>query len=233
VTATNLAEKYQCPVYIALDQGLSQNLATVDAFDLDSVVVDRGKLLTAEDLESLDVYKRYTVTDDGVSPYTIPGTPGGMSLITGNERDEFGRVSTAPAVRIAMMDKRMGKLESALPDLPLGRRFGDPNAKIGLIGSGSAYGTLDDALGKLSAGGVNARLLQMRTLFPMLPETIEFIAECDRVYVVEHNATGQLIGLLRREGADSSRMRSVLRYDGTPLRPGDIAGEILEREAKS
>ena len=230
VMATNLAEKYQCPVYLALDQGLSQNLATVDEFDLDGVVVDRGKLLSEEDLSAKDVFQRYEITDDGVSPYTIPGTFGGFSLMTGNERDEFGRVTTSPTNRVRMMDKRMAKLDSALADLPGGRYLGDPDAEVGLIGMGSAYGVLEDALEKLSAGGVKAQLLQPRTLFPMLPETTEFIAKKDRVYVVEHNQTGQLAGLLRREGADATHMRSVVRYDGTPLRPGDIAAEILERE---
>ncbi|HJP41079.1 MAG TPA: 2-oxoacid:acceptor oxidoreductase subunit alpha [Dehalococcoidia bacterium] len=233
VKATNLAEKYQCPVYLALDQGLSQNLATVDEFDLDSVVIDRGKILSEEDLVSMDVFQRYALTDDGVSPYTTPGTQSGFFLLTGNERDEFGRVTTSSANRVRMMDKRMAKLDSALSELPTGRFIGDPNAKVGLIGIGSAYGTLVDALEKLSAYGLNAQLLQPRTLFPMLPETIEFITNSDRVYVVEHNQTGQLAGLLIREGAERNRVRSVIRYDGTPLRPGDIAAEILEKEAQS
>ena len=233
VHACNLAEKYQFPVYIALDQGLAQNLSTVDAFDLDAVVVDRGKMLSAEDVSAKDAFKRYEVTDDGVSPFAIPGTPGGLSLVTGNERDEFGRVSTSPGNRLAMMDKRMNKLETALANLPQGRKFGNSNAKVGLIGVGSAFSTLDDALSKLETGGVSAQLLQLRTLFPVLPETIEFISGCDRVYVVEHNQTGQIAGLLRREGADANRLRSVVRYDGTPLRPGDIASEILEREAQA
>ena len=89
-----------------------------------------------------------------------------------------------------MMDKRMHKLEAAIPDLPTGRRIGNPDAKVGLIGIGSANGMLEDAMGKLQAGGLETKLLQPRTLFPVLPETIEFVSACDRVYVVEHNATG-------------------------------------------
>ncbi|MFQ5380875.1 MAG: 2-oxoacid:acceptor oxidoreductase subunit alpha [Dehalococcoidia bacterium] len=233
VLATNLAEKYQCPVYLALDQGLSQNLATVDEFDLNSVVIDRGKRLTAEELAARDAYRRYELTEDGVSPYTVPGTPGGFSLVTGNERDEFGRVTTAAANRIRMMDKRMTKLEAAKAELPGGRFFGDPDARIGLIGLGSTYGTLENSIEYLAASGLPARLLQMRTVFPMPEETLEFIERCDRVYVVDHNQTGQLAGLLLREGADRDRVRSVTRYDGTPTRPRDIAREILEREAGS
>ena len=89
--------------------------------------------------------------------------------------------------------------------------------------------TLED----LERGGVTAQLLQPRTIFPVLDDTFEFIDSCDRVYVVEHNATGQLAGIIAHAGGDSKKMRKVLRYDGLPLRPGDIAEGILELEAQS
>ncbi len=233
VEALNLAERFQCPVYIALDQALSQNMATVDPFDLDAVTIDRGKRLSAEQLASMAQYGRYAFSDDGVSAYSVAGTPGGMSLVTGNERDEFGRVTTSPANRVRMVEKRAQKIESARADLPRARRVGDPAAKVGLIGVGSAYGVLLETMEVLEQGGVGAQLLQPRTIFPVLDETLEFVASCDRVYVVEHNATGQLAGIIAHAGGDSQRMRRVLRYDGLPLRPHDIAQEILEWEARS
>jgi 2-oxoglutarate ferredoxin oxidoreductase subunit alpha len=233
VEALNLAERFQCPVYIALDQALSQNMATVDPFDLDAVTVDRGKRLTAEELSQMAEYRRYGFSEDGVSQYTVAGTPGGMSLVTGNERDEFGRVSTAPGNRVRMVEKRAQKIETARADLPKGRRVGDPDAKVGLIGVGTAYGVLLETLEDLERGGVTAQLLQPRTIFPVLDDTFEFIDSCDRVYVVEHNATGQLAGIIAHAGGDSKKMRKVLRYDGLPLRPGDIAEGILELEAQS
>jgi 2-oxoglutarate ferredoxin oxidoreductase subunit alpha len=231
VDALNLAERFQCPVYLALDQALSQNLATIAPFDLDAVTVDRGKRLSAEQLASMSEYRRYAFSDDGVSEYSVAGTPGGMSLVTGNERDEFGRVSTNPENRARMVEKRAQKIETARAELPRGRRTGDPAAKVGLIGVGSAYGVLLEAMEELEAGGVTTQLLQPRTVFPVLDETLEFIASCERVYIVEHNATGQLAGIIAHGGGDSKRMRKVLRYDGLPLRPGDIAREILERES--
>jgi 2-oxoglutarate ferredoxin oxidoreductase subunit alpha len=232
IAACNLAQRYQLPVFIALDQALSQNLATVEPFDLDAINVDQGKRLTADDLAKLDTYQRYAITDDGVSPYSVPSTPGGLSLITGNERDQFGHVSTDPANRVQMVDKRTRKLETAFQngDLPDAHRSGDPTSTVGVIAIGSAAGAVQEATQQLREQGITTRSFQPRTVWPMLPETIEFVESCERVYVVEHNATAQLAKLLIREGAPADRIRSVNRYDGLPLRPDSIAQEILSRE---
>ncbi len=233
VEACNLAQRYQCPVYLAMDQGTSQNLATLEPFDLERVEVDQGKRLNAEQLAAAGVYQRYAFTDDGVSPYTVPGTPGGMSLVTGNERDEFGRVSTDRINRARMVDKRALKLERALDELPAARRYGDPAAPIGFVGIGAAFGPILEAMEELESRGLTNQFLQPRTVWPVLEETLEFVAQCERVYVVEQNATGQLAKLLVREGAESAKIRNVLRYDGTPLRSGHIVQDVLAQESKS
>ena len=117
--ATNLADKYQCPVVVAMDQALSQNIASVKPFKIDEIEVKPGKRLTPEEVAELDTYKRYAYSDeDGISAFAAPGTPGGMSLVTGNEHDEYGLVSTDPKNRIKMMDKRFHKIEVAKKELP-------------------------------------------------------------------------------------------------------------------
>lgn len=232
VRACNLAQRYQIPVFICTDQAVSQNMATVDPFDLSKVEIDVGKRLTAEDLADLEKFQRYAITEDGVSPYSVPGTPGGQSLVTGNERDEWGLVSTDPGNRIQMVEKRQRKLESARDHLPKGRRHGNQDAPIGLIGINGAYGACIDAVEVLAEQGVEAQLLQPLTIWPVIEETLEFISERDRVYIIEHNSSGQLAGILRHAGADQTKMRSVLRYNGRPIRPIDISHEIasLERQ---
>lgn len=229
VEACNLAQRYQCPVYLALDQGLSQNMATVEPFKLDQVRVDRGKRMEAKAVESLPVYKRYLLTDDGVSPYTAPGTPGGLSLVTGNEHDEFGFVTTDPAVRKRMMDKRLGKVAQAA-DLPAARSYGDPKAALGFIGVGMTFGPILEAMQQLEGQGLRAQYHQPRTLWPVQKETLQFIERCQRVYVVELNATGQLAHLLIRHGAQGHKLQSVLKYDGTPMRPREITQSVLQQE---
>jgi 2-oxoglutarate ferredoxin oxidoreductase subunit alpha len=229
VDACNLAERFQCPVILALDQPTGQNMATIPPFDLDNVEIDRGKRLDASSIAQLDVYKRYAMTADGVSPYAVPATPGGLFLVTGNEHDEFGRVSTNAGNRVRMVEKRQRKLDQAMAQgqLPAGRCVGEPGAEVGLIGVGAMFGPLTEAVERLSAQGVSAALLQPRTVWPVLPETIEFVRQHQRVYVVEQNSTAQLRKMLVSEGADGSRIESVLRFDGRPMRAGTIVDAVL------
>jgi 2-oxoglutarate ferredoxin oxidoreductase subunit alpha len=228
VLATNLAERYQGPVYVVLDQAVSQDATTVDRFDLDSVRVDRGKLIREEGLAALGEYRRYAVNGDGISPWAPVGTHGGRSLVTGNERDEWGRVTTRPDVRIRMVEKRLRKLETIQGDLPRGRRFGDPSAEIALVGFGMETGPMIEAAERLGEAGLPTQVLQQRTLWPVLEDVAELASACRRLYVVEHNATAQYTRVLAEAGVQAE---SILRYDGIPFRPGELAAAVLEREA--
>ncbi len=230
IDATNLAQELQGPVYIALDQALGQDSATSEPFDLAVVTTTSGKRLSAHDVEGLRELRRYVLTDDGVSPWAPPGTPGGMTLVTGNEHNEWGLVSTAPGNRVTMMDKRMRKLDTVRDRLPGGRAWGEPAAAIGLLGVGMTTGVIGEAAQRLAAAGVPVACLQPRTVWPVPEETLEFIRARERVYVVEHNAEGQLAQLLAASGAPRERLRSILKYDGTPLRPGELVGRILAAE---
>ncbi len=232
VEATNLASRYQCPVYISMDQGISQNIAMVDPFDLSKVSVDPGYLLNADDIEKLDVYKRYEINDEGVSPFVKPGTPGGFSLVTGNEHDEFGLVSTDPDNRVRMMDKRMNKIENAKTLLPKARHFGEKEAEIGFIGIGMTYGVILESMELLGKEGISSQYLQPRTIWPVLDEVIDFVENCSRVYVVEYNAVGQLAHLFMHQGADSTKINNILKYNGTPFRPYELAQRVLTEEEK-
>jgi len=230
VLATNLAAQFQGPVYLALDQVVSQDAATVDRFDLDAVQIERGKLLVEGELAGLDEYRRYLMTDDGISPWAVPGTVGGQSLITGNERDEWGRVSTKPANRVLMIDKRARKLETLTALLPEGQRWGDPAAVIGVLGFGMQTGVMREAGERLGVQGMVVKGLQVRTLWPVPSDTLAFIESCERVYVIEHNASAQYRRVLAGAGAPNAKLRSVLRYDGLPFRPTELAARIVDQE---
>jgi len=229
VKACNLAEQYQLPVFIALDQGLSQNLATIDPIDQSQVVVERGKRLDRESLAELPVYKRYAFSEDGVSAFAVPGTPGGMSLVTGNEHDEFGQVSTDPDNRTRMVHKRHSKLQTMQPDLPRAITHGNKTADIGFIGIGMTYGVILEAIEILAERGLSAQYHQLRTLWPMLEETPAFTRDCPCVFVVEYNATGQLARLIVAHGGKDAHIESVLVYDGVPLRAEDLVQKVIER----
>ena len=232
VFAANLAERYQGPVYLALDQALAQDAATVPRFELSSVTVDRGRMVVPAALSALPEYRRYALDGhpDGISPWVPAGTPGGQHLVTGNEHDEWGLVSTNPDTRVRMVDKRARKLEVIQPSLPRARPFGDPAAEIALVGFGFDTGVMEEAAGRLAARGVPVRGLQLRTLWPVLEDVRQAVSDCQAVYLVEHNASGQYARALTSHGVPAGRLRSVLRYDGLPFRPGELVDEILQRE---
>jgi 2-oxoglutarate/2-oxoacid ferredoxin oxidoreductase subunit alpha len=232
VEGTNLADKYQCPVFIAMDQAISQNIATVEPFNLDGVGAVPGKRIDQKDLENMQAYKRYEFTEDNISPFAAPGTPGGLSLVTGNEHNEWGLVSTDPTNRIKMMNKRMGKIEVAKKELPAARQFGDRKAEIGFIGIGSLFGVIVEAMEDLEKEGIKTRYMQPRTIWPVLDEIREFISSCKKVYVVELNAQAQLAHIFMHQGADPGKLISILKYDGIPFRPAELVKRILEHESR-
>jgi len=231
VKATNLAQQLQCPVILAMDQAISQNASTVEPFDLDAVELQHGNRVDASELQKMTEYRRYRVTTDGVSPWAIPGTPGGESLVTGNERNEWGLVTTDPENRRAMVDKRQRKLDSNLHLLPGGKLWGDTDADIGLLGIGMEQGVIEEAQQRLAAAGLRIKCLQPRTIWPVIDETLDFIRSSRRVYVIEHNQGGQLARLLLAAGASDECISSIRKYDGEPFSPGDLCSEVQQAEA--
>jgi 2-oxoglutarate ferredoxin oxidoreductase subunit alpha len=224
--ATNLAAIAQMPIYIAQD-GLSQTAETTAMFDLDSVKIEPGARLSAAEVAQLKEYRRYAITDDGISPWAVPGTPGAMNLVTGNERNEWGQVVTDAPTRTAMMDKRRRKVETIRPLLPAAAEWGDDDAVMGVICMGMISGVLDEVRERLERIGVYIRCHRPRTLFPVLDDTLEFIRRYSTVFVVEHNESGQLLNLLRGAGAPAEHLHSIRKYDGTPYLPFQLYQEFV------
>ncbi len=228
IAATNLAEQYQIPVFIALDQAISQNLASIEPFDFEQVSIDRGKRLTSEDLAAKEEYRRYAFTKDGVSEYSIPGTPGGMWLVQGAEHDEWGLVSTDPINRVDMVEKRLRKMESMKADLPRAINHGPDTAEIGFIGVGATFGVIREAMDILQEQGIYTQYHQPRTLFPMLDETPAFTVGRKKVFVVEYNAIGQIANLIKSCGGLEENIISYLQFDGTPMKAKKLADFVIK-----
>jgi 2-oxoglutarate ferredoxin oxidoreductase subunit alpha len=231
VAATNLAQRLQGPVYVALDQAVAQNSVTVEPFPVDGVSIENGERLDTAQVAQLDEIRRYAVTDSGLSPWAPPGTPGGMSLVTGNEHNEWGLVSTDPENRRRQMAKRARKLDLMRPDLPTARRFGDPEAQVRILGVGMEYGPVTEAAERLADEGIALSGLVPRTMWPVPDETIEFINGGERTYVVEHSGNGQLAAILRSAGCEPARMESVLRSDGLPFTAAELVDIVRTGEA--
>jgi len=233
----NLAERYQCPVFLLLDQMLAQSSYTIPALDPSRFVIDRGKLLDAEGVGRLfgrdGHYRRYLLTADGISPRAIPGTARVATIYANtNEHTEAGYISEEEAVRRAMVEKRVIRRLALIrrdPQLPPPRLLGSPQASIGFIGYGAVYGPILEAMARLEAQGQPAKFLALRTLWPFPGREVRrFIQGCQRVYVVEHSAGAQLRGLIQREatGPMPRKLRSILRYDGRPMTPGYILRQM-------
>jgi 2-oxoglutarate ferredoxin oxidoreductase subunit alpha len=242
--AFNLAERYQCPVFVLLDQVVAQSSFTVPALDPSRFVIDRGKLLDAGFARQQyggngnngRRYRRYELTADGLSPRIIPGTAGVTTYYNNtNEHNEEGYITEEAVVRKAMVEKRVIQRTELIgqdPDLPAPRIFGPKRARVGFVGYGSVYGAILEAMQRLDAAGGSSRFLELRTLWPFSAEEVrDFTQTCDVVYVVEHSAGAQLRGLIKREatGPMPGKLRSILRYDGKVMTPGFIVSAI-ERE---
>lgn len=242
VLAFNLADKYQMPVYLALDLSLALNKQTVEPFDLSRVTIDRGEIVSVDELLRLgkgESFPRYAFTESGISPRSLPGQPRGQYLATGVEHDVYGKVSENPQNRTAMMRKRFRKLEGL--KLPGVRVTGPAQCDILLIGFGSTAGPLAEARRSLEQAGIAAAHAQVRVLAPFPAEELaRLILGAKNVLVVENNYQGQLAHLIKlhvgdaiagKPGASLNHMSSLLKYNGLPFLPQEIiarAEEVLK-----
>ncbi|MFQ6083332.1 MAG: 2-oxoacid:acceptor oxidoreductase subunit alpha [Candidatus Aminicenantia bacterium] len=228
----NLAEKFQCPVILLTEQLYAQNYQTVEKFDFSQIKIDRGKLITSEELISQNEFLRYKFTKDGVSPRTIPSMSNGIHMVEGNEHSESGYRDESPENRKKMMEKRMRKLKAALNYLPQPFLSGSEEAKIGIIGFGSTFGAIQEVKNILGERNLPIQTLHLRTLWPLSQDTIKnFISSKKKVFIAEHNATGQLCHLLHLVTGPNSKLKSIRKFDSQPFRIREIV-ERIEEEIK-
>ncbi len=225
--AFNLAEKYQCPVILLTEQDYGQNLRTVKTFDLSKLKIKRGKLLSQQELLRIRDFKRYEFTADGVSPRAIPSQKNGIHMVEGNEHDEKGYRNEDPENRIAMMRKRMKKLKKASQEVVPPKIWGKKEAEIGIIGVGSTFGPIREAMRQLEKKGVDSKFLQLRTLWPFARREVKkFLEKSREVFVVENNFTGQLRNLIQSQVEPGVELRNVNKYSGLAFRPKEISTPI-------
>jgi len=230
--AFNLAEKYQCPVVLLTELDMGQDYRTTSRFDLGRVRIDRGKLLTQEELLAVRSFKRYELSFDGISPRGLPSFKKGLHLVESLEHDENGYRAEDDANRIRMMEKRMKKLRNASSDLPCAKAWGPKKAGVGLITIGSTLGTVLEAAAQLREKDIQANSLQLRTLWPFpVRDVKKFLDGCDLAFVVENNYSGELATLIRSQVSSIPEMKSILRYGTRSFRPREVV-EHVERAVR-
>ncbi|BDG47972.1 2-oxoacid:acceptor oxidoreductase subunit alpha [Parageobacillus sp. KH3-4] len=229
--AFNLAEEYQCPVIVLSDLQLSLGKQTVEPLEYDKIEIRRGKLVTEElpPLEKKGNFKRYEVTEDGISPRVLPGTPNGIHHVTGVEHAETGTPSEAAANRKAQMDKRLRKLKHIKFNTPVHKNVKHDEADLLIVGFISTRGAIEEAIERLEQDGVKVNHAHIRLLHPFpTEEVLPLVAAAKKVVVVEQNATGQLANILKMNVGHAEKIANVLKYDGNPFLPNEVYTKCKE-----
>ncbi len=232
----NVVDKFQCPGIVLCDLLLAEGRLSVDPKELNfNPPVDRGELITSNGDGDHEAYKRYKITDSGVSPRAIPGIPGYTHTVSSDEHDEDGVLIsdeyTNNIKRRAMMEKRMRKEHGIAAAVPPPKLLGPANAEVTLIGWGSTYGVLDEACELLRDAGISVNHLPIRWLVPLHGDAImDILRGAKRTIIVENNYSGQFARYLRSETSFVPD-GNIRKYDGEPFLPHHIVEAVKEQLA--
>jgi 2-oxoglutarate ferredoxin oxidoreductase subunit alpha len=235
-TAFQIAERFQTPVFVNTDLDLGMNNWMAEPFDYPTEPIERGKVLSPEDLDRLGKFGRYQDVDgDGIPYRTLPGTnhPAAGYFTRGSGHNEFAAYTEREDDYMRNMDRLNRKFDTLRKEAPRPEIIDVPDAKIGLICCGTSTYAVEESCDQLNREyGITASRLRLKA-YPFSEELSEFIARHDRVYVVEQNRDAQLRSLMRLEMTPEivGKLRSVLYYGGLPLDARTVTDEIVRQEA--
>jgi 2-oxoglutarate ferredoxin oxidoreductase subunit alpha len=229
----NLVDRFQCPGIILSDLLLSEGRSSIDPAELDfNAPIDRGDVigLNGDAPPASGAFKRYLLTESGISPRALPGSPGYVHVVATDEHDEEGVLIsdefTDPHKRRAIHEKRMRKTDGVLSLLEPPEVHGPADARVTLVGWGSTEGVIHEAMLQLADAGVAANHLQIKWLVPLHVEAIvSLLSRCQTMIIVENNYSGQFARYLRSETgmvADGH----IRKYDGEPFMPHHIVDGV-------
>jgi len=229
IEAARIARKYSTPVFILSDSSLATRIQAFDEPDLKSLMIDPKPDLTPR----AEGFKPYPL--DGITQHAPPGTKmlgGKYPVVTGLEHDELGHPTGSPTLHMAMTAKRRNKLQQLAAEIPVPEVFGDQEGEALVVGWGSTYGPIHEAVNSARARGESISALHLRHLNP-LPNGLEKIfARFKRVIVAEMNdaglyGQGQLATILRARYCDP-KIRSLTKTDGLSFRVKEILEGVIK-----
>ena len=231
--AFDLADRLQTPIFVMLDLdiGMNDRLCQPLVWD-DARKLDRGKVMTAEDLDSGRVFGRYLDVDgDGIPYRTLPGThpTKGSYFTRGTSRDRFARYTEEGDAYQDNMERLLHKFATAakIVPAPIRRDAAEPT-RLGAIYYGSTAPAMDEAIDLLAEQGIALDVLRIRA-FPFNEDVARFIDEHDQVFVVEQNRDAQMRTMIVNElEMNPKKLQRVLHYDGSPITARFIADRIAE-----
>jgi 2-oxoglutarate ferredoxin oxidoreductase subunit alpha len=230
--AFNWAEKYQLPVILLTDKYVLESEVSVEPFDEKRVGVERG-LLIAERYEGSGEYRRYELTETGVSPRALPSVKGTIAHANSDEHDESGFTSEDPAITTMMVDKRLRKLQTIKKEIEernieTTKLYGPRDADVTIVSWGSTKGPIREAIRLLDAEGKIFNFLQVLYLHPFPRATVEeVLSRAKKAVIVENNSTSQLSSLIQ-EHTLRKVSHKILKYDGRPFNPVALSHQIKE-----
>ena len=235
--AFDLAEQFQTPIFIMSDLDLGMNNWMADPFPYPEKPIQRGKILSKEDLDRLGGFERYRDVDgDGITYRTLPGVdhPAGAWFARGSGHNEKGQYSERPDDYERNMERLNRKFETARSFVPRPEIVANGTSKIGFIAYGTSHWAMIESRDQLRKEyKIETDYLRLRA-FPFTREVHEFIKQHDRVYVVEQNRDAQMLSLLKLDLEPSliTRLRSMAHIHGLPMDARSVTDELMTMEGK-
>ena len=230
----NLCDQRQCPGIVITDLLIAEGTFSVDPDDLDfQPEIDRGELIS--DGAGNGEYLRYAITESGVSPRALPGLEGFVHVVATDEHDQDGVLIsdefTNPHKRRRMVEKRAQKIANIVDEISPPTLEGPADAEVTLIGWGSTYGVIKEAVEQLAEKGVAVNHLPIRWIVPFHAQAvIDIVDNAKRTIIVENNYSGQFHRYLRSE-TGLTVDGHIRKYDGEPFMPHHIVDGVLEQVA--
>jgi 2-oxoglutarate ferredoxin oxidoreductase subunit alpha len=234
--AFDLAERFQTPVFVMTDLDLGMNNWMADPFTYPERPLDRGKVLTKEDLDRLGSFGRYKDVDgDGIGWRTLPATPhpAAAYFCRGSGHNEQAQYSERDEDYRRNVDRLARKIDGIREVAPAPELHRNEGSRIGFIACGTSDYAVRESMEQLrEEQGIETSYLRVRA-FPFARAVQEFIHKHDRVYVVDQNRDGQLLSLLKLDldPNDVARLRSIRHYGGLPIDARSVTDDLLRQEA--
>uniref|UniRef100_A0A7C6EDK4 2-oxoacid:acceptor oxidoreductase subunit alpha n=1 Tax=candidate division WOR-3 bacterium TaxID=2052148 RepID=A0A7C6EDK4_UNCW3 len=224
--AFNLADKYQVPAIILTDQHFNDSYWTVDSLDLAQITIDRYDVSNKWLNQPAYTYKRYQLTESGISPRIYPGLRNQVIYADSDEHNEEGHITESAELRKKMVEKRLKRIESIRQELASCYVYPEDNQETMLVTFGSNFGVVKEAVDILNEKKFKIGMLHLSEIFPFPRESVMAqLGFSRKIFTVENNATGQLARLLTAE----TRIKvtdKILKYDGRPFSVEELVDRI-------
>lgn len=222
--AFNFADKFQVPVFILSDQYFADSAYNIKSFDVEKTEITEHISKTEKD------YKRYVLTEDGISPRGIPNFGEGLVILDSDEHDESGHITENPDLRMKMVDKRMAKLNSIKAELinddfisP--EFFGDSQARNLILAWGSTCNVIKEAMNNINNPDI--AFLYFKQVYPLHKDILDYFTNALNIICIENNFNGQFANLLKLElGVNVDK--KILKYNGLPFSVEELVAKINE-----